>query len=39
MSKSSKIEYIDYRLNQAKETLAAAKSLVKDNHWNSVINR
>ena len=39
MSKSLKTEYIDYRLNQAKETLDAAKSLVKDKHWNSVINR
>ena len=39
MSKSSKKEYIDYRLNQAKETLEAAKSLARDKHWNSVINR
>lgn len=39
MSKSSNKEYTDYRLNQAKETLEAAKSLAKDNHWNSVINR
>lgn len=38
MSKSSKKEYTDYRLNQAKETLEAAKSLARDNHWNSVIN-
>jgi uncharacterized protein (UPF0332 family) len=39
MSKSSKKEYIDYRLNQAKETLDAAKTLAKSRHWNSVINR
>ncbi len=39
MSKSSKRDYIDYRFNQAKETLEAAKSLAKDKHWNSVINR
>ncbi len=36
MSKSSKKDYIDYRFNQAKETLEAAKSLAKDKHWNSV---
>jgi uncharacterized protein (UPF0332 family) len=39
MSKSSKKEYIDYRLKQAKETLNAAKTLVRDKYWNSVINR
>jgi len=39
MSKSSKKEYIDYRLKQAKETLDAAKILARDKHWNSVINR
>lgn len=39
MSQSSKKEYIDYRLNRAKETLKAAKSLARDEHWNSVINR
>jgi uncharacterized protein (UPF0332 family) len=39
MSKSPKIEYIDYRLNQAKETLEAPRSLARDKHWNSVINR
>jgi uncharacterized protein (UPF0332 family) len=39
MSKSSKKEYIDYRLKQAKETLDAAKILARDNFWNSVINR
>jgi len=39
MSKSSEKEYVDYRLNQAKETLEAAKSLARDSHWNSVINR
>ena len=39
MNKSSKIEYVVYRLNLAKETFEAAKSLVKHNHWNSVINR
>ncbi len=39
MNKSSKIEYIAYRLNLAKETLDAAKSLADDKHWNSVINR
>ncbi len=39
MSKSSRKEYVDYRLNQAKETLKTAKLLASDNHWNSVINR
>jgi uncharacterized protein (UPF0332 family) len=39
MIKTEKKEYIDYRLNQAKETFEAAKSLVKDEYWNSVINR
>ena len=39
MSKSLKTEYIDYRLNQAKITFSAARSLIKDEHWNSVINR
>lgn len=39
MKKSSKQEYIDYRINSARETLEAAKTLAKDKHWNSVINR
>ena len=39
MSNPSKHEYIDYRLKQAKDTLNAARSLAKDKHWNSVINR
>lgn len=39
MKNSLKQEYIDYRLNRAKETLEAAKSLARDKHWNSVINR
>jgi uncharacterized protein len=39
MKKSQKQEYIEYRLYQAKETLDAAKSLARDKHWNSVINR
>lgn len=39
MSKSSEKEYVEYRLNLAKDTLEAAKLLASDNHWNSVINR
>jgi uncharacterized protein (UPF0332 family) len=39
MSNSPITEYIDYRLNQAKETLEAARSLARDKYWNSVINR
>jgi uncharacterized protein (UPF0332 family) len=39
MTKSSKQEYIDYRLNSARETLEAARTLANDKHWNSVINR
>jgi len=39
MKKSSKQEYIDYRINSARETFEAAKTLAKDKHWNSVINR
>lgn len=35
----SKKEYVDCRLKQAKETLEAAKTLAKQEHWNSVINR
>jgi hypothetical protein len=33
MSNSQKKEYIDYRLNQAKETLEAAKTLAGNKHW------
>jgi uncharacterized protein (UPF0332 family) len=39
MKKSQKQEYIDYRLGQARKTLEAARSLARDKHWNSVINR
>ena len=39
MTKSGKQQYIDYRINKAKETLNAARSLARDKHWNSVINR
>ena len=39
MKKSSKQEYIDYRINTSKETLQAARSLAENGHWNSVINR
>ncbi len=39
MSKTSKQEYINYRLDQAKQTLEAARSLAGDKYWNSVINR
>lgn len=39
MTKYLKQDYIDYRITSAKETLNAAKSLARDRHWNSVINR
>lgn len=39
MTKSTKKEYIDYRIKTAKVTLEAARSLVENGHWNSVINR
>ena len=39
MTSSIKQDYIDYRLQSAKETLKAAKLLAENSHWNSVINR
>lgn len=39
MTKSPRQDYIEYRINSAKETLNAARSLARDKHWNSVINR
>lgn len=39
MKESSRQDYVDYRLKQARETLEAARSLARDQHWNSVINR
>ena len=39
MTKISKQDYIDYRLNSARETFEAARILANDKHWNSVINR
>jgi len=39
MSKSLKNDYINYRINLAKETLEAAKLLAENKHWNSVMNR
>lgn len=39
MTKSLKQDYINYRINTAKETLNAATCLAKEGHWNSVTNR
>jgi uncharacterized protein (UPF0332 family) len=39
MKESSRQDYVEYRFNLAKETLEAARSLARDKHWNSVINR
>ena len=39
MTSSVKQDYIDYRIQSAKETLKAAKLLAENSHWNSVINR
>jgi uncharacterized protein (UPF0332 family) len=39
MKKSPEQEYIDYRINTAKDALDAAQILAKEGHWNSVINR
>jgi uncharacterized protein (UPF0332 family) len=39
MTKSIKQDYINYRINSAKETLEAARLLAENKHWNSAINR
>jgi uncharacterized protein (UPF0332 family) len=39
MTSSIKQDYIDYRIQSAKETLSAAKLLAENSHWNSAINR
>ena len=39
MKESEKEEYINYRLEKAHETLRAAKILVENKLWNSVVNR
>jgi len=39
MTSSVKQDYIDYRIQSAKETLKAAKLLAENSHWNSAINR
>lgn len=39
MTNSIKRDYIDYRIQSAKETLNAAKLLAENSHWNSAINR
>ena len=39
MTGSIKQDYIDYRIQSAKETLKAARLLAENSHWNSAINR
>ena len=39
MNKPLKEDYIQYRINLAKETLQAANLLAEKEHWISVINR
>jgi uncharacterized protein (UPF0332 family) len=39
MTRSLKQDYIEYRIQSAKETLKAAKLLADNLHWNSAINR
>ena len=39
MTRSLKQDYIEYRIQSAKETLKAAKLLSDNLHWNSAINR
>ena len=39
MTSSIKQDYVDYRIQSAKETLKAAKLLADNYHWNSAINR
>jgi uncharacterized protein (UPF0332 family) len=39
MTGSIKQDYVDYRIQSAKETLKAAKLLADNSHWNSAINR
>jgi uncharacterized protein (UPF0332 family) len=39
MTGSVKQDYVEYRIQSAKETLKAAKLLSDNSHWNSAINR
>lgn len=39
MTSPIKQDYIEYRIQTAKETLNAAKLLADNSHWNSAINR
>jgi uncharacterized protein len=39
MTNTGKQDYINYRINNAKDTLEAAKLLADNQHWNSAINR
>jgi uncharacterized protein (UPF0332 family) len=39
MTSSVKQDYVDYRIQSAKETLKAARLLADNSHWNSAINR
>ena len=39
MSKPTREDYIDYRINLANETLQAAYTLAAGEHWISVMNR
>ena len=39
MTNPIKQDYIGYRINNAKETLEAARLLADNQHWNSAINR
>jgi len=39
MTRTTKEDYIYYRLKSSKESLEAARILAKEEHWNSAINR
>lgn len=39
MTSSVKQDYVDYRIQSAKQTLKATRLLADNSHWNSVINR
>jgi hypothetical protein len=38
MTNSIKQDYISYRINSARETLAAARLLAENKHWNLAVD-
>ena len=39
MNKEERLEYVNYRVRSARETLEAAKLLAEKEFWNSTVNR